>query len=193
MLDLIAEHADALLAATNVALTVNVLFMVRVHFRTKTCSVPLTSSVTMALGLAFLGLVFLSINLPVAVATVVAGSAVWAVVASQRVAYNKGNDTKARDPDAHVRPDDSRAFGAGPAFRGRSPHGRDCVHYARAGWCRHRDGTGRRGPGEEAGMGLEGAGGGAEAPEPSIPDYVHYTPPATTDVDGDSAELEEES
>ncbi len=87
MLDIIAANADALIAATQVALTANVLFMIRAHFRTKTCSVPLTSSVAMTAGLAFLGLVFLSLNLPVAVVTVLAGSAIWAAVAAQRARY----------------------------------------------------------------------------------------------------------
>jgi hypothetical protein len=87
MLNTIAANADTLIAAVQVALTANVLFMIRAHFRTKTCSVPLTSSVTMAAGLAFLGLVFFSLNLPVAVATVLAGSAIWATVAAQRIRY----------------------------------------------------------------------------------------------------------
>ena len=193
MLDFIADRADVIIAVMQAVLTAGMLPVVWHQFRAKASTVPLTTSVLTAAGLATLGVVFLSTGMFLATGTLAVGTVVWSTVAVQRVLYNRGNDTETRDPDTHVRANPSWVFGIDPVFRGRGPHGRDCVHYARAGWCWHRDGSGRRGAGQEAGVGVEGAGGGAEAPEPCVPDYVHYTPPAAADVDGDSAELEGES
>ncbi len=193
MLDFIADKADVIIAVTQAILTAGMLPVVWHQFQAKASTVPLTTSVLTAVGLATLGVVFLSTGMLLAAGTLAVGTVVWSIVAAQRVLYNRGNDTKARDPDTHVRADPGRVLGADPAFRGRGPHGRDCVHYARAGWCWHRDGSGRRGAGQEAGVGVEGAGEGAEAPEQDFHGNFSSPPPAAADVDGDSYKLEKES
>ena len=87
MLNLIANHADYIIAAIQVCLTANVLPTVWHQSRAKACSIPLVSSVPMSIGLAALGAVFLALGLYVAMATVLVGTAVWAAVALQRKAY----------------------------------------------------------------------------------------------------------
>lgn len=87
MLDPIASNADYIIAAAQVCLTADMLPTVWHQFRAKACSIPLVSSVVTSVMLAALGVVYLSLGLYVALATVLMGSAIWAVSAAQRVAY----------------------------------------------------------------------------------------------------------
>jgi len=192
MLDFIADRADLIIAGVQTALTLDMLPTIWTQFRARASTVPLTSSIPTAVGLSVLGLVFFATGLYIATATVLIGSAVWAVVAAQRVGYNRHDGSTAQTPDAdpELRVDDSRLLGASPAFRGRDPHGRDCVHYARAGWCWHRDRAPRRGQRQATGVGVDGDSQGPSAPVEEVPDLVQHTPATTHDSSVNRAELE---
>lgn len=87
MLEPIANSADYILAIGQLALTADMMPTVWHQFRTKACSIPLISSVVTSTGLAVFGVVFLALGLYFAMAAAIVGSAIWAVVAAQRVAY----------------------------------------------------------------------------------------------------------
>ncbi len=89
MLNFIADRADLIIAAVQATLTLDMLPTVWHQWRAKASTVPLTSSLPTAVGLAILGLVFFSTGLYLATGTVLVGSVMWAVVAAQRVLYNE--------------------------------------------------------------------------------------------------------
>ncbi len=90
MLDFIADRADLIIAAVQTALTLDMLPTIWTQFRARASTVPLTSSIPTAVGLAVLGLVFFATGLYIATVTVLVGSAVWAVVAAQRIVFSPG-------------------------------------------------------------------------------------------------------
>lgn len=87
MLEPIANSADYILAIGQLAITVDMMPTVWHQFRAKACSIPLISSIITTAVLAAFGVVFLALSLYFAMTGAVLGSAIWAVVAAQRVAY----------------------------------------------------------------------------------------------------------
>ena len=130
MLDFIADRADLIIAGVQTALTLDMLPTIWTQFRARACTVPLTSSIPTAVGLAVLGLVFFATGLPIATATVLVGSAMWAVVAGQRIVYNRhdGSTAQTSDADPEFRIDDSRLSSASSARRATAADGCDCTH-----------------------------------------------------------------
>ncbi|KKK66589.1 hypothetical protein LCGC14_2962600, partial [marine sediment metagenome] len=96
MLDFIADRADLIIAGVQTALTLDMLPTIWTQFRARASTVPLTSSIPTAVGLAVLGLVFFATGLYIATATVLVGSVVWAIVAGQRMVYNRHDGSTAR-------------------------------------------------------------------------------------------------
>ena len=195
MIDFIADRADFIIAGVQTALTLDMLPTIWTQFRAKASTVPLTSSVPTAMGLAVLGLVFFSMGLPIATGTVLVGSLMWTVVAVQRVVYNRndGSTIPAPDADPKLRPDHIRVRGASSV-----PHEifkKDgqycCVHFARAGWCWHDSSPPRRDQRQATGVGVDGHNEGASSALEDIPDLVHDPSTTTLDIHGDRAEMEE--
>ena len=91
MLDFFSNNADLIIAGVQITLTADMLPTVYHQFRSKACSVPLTSSIPTSVGLAILGLVFFASGMYVATSTVLLGTAVWALVAGQRKWYNRSD------------------------------------------------------------------------------------------------------
>ncbi|KKL95306.1 hypothetical protein LCGC14_1855940 [marine sediment metagenome] len=141
MLGQISANADIIIATVQAALTLDMLPVVWHQWRTRASTVPLTSSVPTAVGLAVLGLVFFSTGLFLATGTVIVGSVMWSVVAAQRVGYNKKDEstTSASNSDPELCANNSRIHDLGPIPYKFYKEGVQCccVHYARAGWCWH--------------------------------------------------------
>lgn len=197
MLDFIADRADFIIAGVQTALTLDMLPTIWSQFRARASTVPLTSSVPTAVGLAVLGLVFFSTGLFIATGTVLVGSLMWSVVAAQRVGYNRddGSTTQAPVADPELRIDDSRVSGSSPV---EPLHVRyeesecGCVHHARAGRCRHRPSPAGRSARQATGVGVDGD---SQSDAPSVEEVpsVLLDPFATThDQRGDRIKLEEE-
>jgi len=147
MLEQISANADIIIATVQTALTLDMLPTIWTQFRARASTVPLTSSVPTAVGLAVLGFVFFSMGLYIATATVIVGSAMWSVVAAQRVGYNKknGSTTSASDSDPKLRLDDSRLSGSSPVDVRYTGNECGCFSYTRDGWCRRHNCFARRG------------------------------------------------
>ncbi len=194
MLDPISSNADFIIAGVQTALTLDMLPTIWTQFRARASTVPLTSSVPTAVGLAVLGLVFFSTGLFIATGTVLVGSLMWSVVAAQRVGYNRhdGSTVSTPDADPELCPDDSGVPGSGPVnhkFPVRI--GCNCVHYTRSGWCWHRTSPPRGSAGQATGVGVDGDSQSNAPPIKEIPGLI-LDPPATThDQRGDRIELEE--
>ncbi len=194
MLDFIADRADIIIAAVQTALTLDMLPTIWTQFRARASTVPLTSSVPTTVGLAVLGLVFFATGLYIATATVLVGSVAWAVVAAQRVRYNRhdGSTSSTPDADPELRSDDSGLPGSGPvSFKFPvKVGGCDCIHHTRAGWCWHRNRPPRRSQRQATGVGVDGDSQGASSPVEEVPNLL-LDPPTTTHNSGlVGAELE---
>ncbi len=192
MLDFIADRADIIIAGVQTALTLDMLPTIWTQFRARASTVPLTSSIPTAVGLSVLGLVFFATGLYIATVTVLIGSAVWAVVAGQRIGYSRhdGSTSSTPDADSELRSDLSWLSGAGFTRRATATDGHSCVHYARAGWCWHRDRAPRRSQRQATGVGVGGDSQGASPSVKKVPDLVQHTPPAAHDQRYDRIELE---
>ena len=192
MLDFISDRADLIIAGVQTALTLDMLPTIWTQFRARACTVPLTSSIPTAVGLSVLGLVFFATGLYIATATVLVGSAVWTVVAGQRIGYSRhdGSTSSTPDADPKLRSDDSGLPSAGSARRATAADGHSCLHYVRAGWCGHRNRAPRRSSRQATGVGVDGDSQGASSSVKEIPDLVQYTPATTHDQRGDLIELE---
>ena len=194
MLDFIADRADLIIAGVQTALTLDMLPTIWSQFRARASTVPLTSSVPTAVGLAVLGLVFFSTGLFIATGTVLVGSLMWTIVAAQRVGYNRDDGSTVSTPDAdpELRPDDSRVPRVDPARFRHTGIGCDCVHFTRAGWCWHDTSPPGRSERQATGVGVAGHNEGASSALEDIPDLVHDPSATTLDIDGDRTEVEEE-
>ncbi len=192
MFAFIADRADFIIAGVQTALTLDMLPTIWTQFRARASTVPLTSSIPTAVGLSVLGLVFFATGLYIATATVLIGSVVWAIVAGQRMVYNRDDGSTSSTPDAdpEFRSDDSRLFGSSPAFRATAADGHSCRHYVRAGWCWHRNRAPRRSSRQATGVGVDGDSQGASSSVKKVPDLVQYAPPAALDSSGNRARLE---
>ena len=192
MLDSIANNADLIIAGVQTALTLDMLPTIWTQFRARASTVPLTSSIPTAVGLSVLGLVFFATGLYIATATVLIGSAVWAVVAGQRIGYSRhdGSATQTPDADPELRADDSRLSGSGTTRRGTAANGHSCLHYVRAGWCGHRNRAPRRSSRQATGVGMGGDSQSTSSSIEEVPDLVQHTPATTHNQRGDCIELE---
>lgn len=139
MLEQISANADIIIATVQAALTLDMLPTIWTQFRARTSTVPLTSSMPTAIGLAVLGLVFFSTGLYIATATVIVGSAMWAIVAGQRIGYNRydGSTTSASDSDPELRFDDSRLSSLSPVDVRYTKSGCNCCFNAWVSWRGH--------------------------------------------------------
>lgn len=88
MLEEISANADIIIAGVQTTLTLDMLPTIWTQFRARASTVPLTSSLPTAVGLVVLGLVFFSTGLFIATGTVIVGSAMWSIVAAQRIVYS---------------------------------------------------------------------------------------------------------
>ena len=193
MLEQISDNADIIIAAVQTALTLDMLPTIWHQWRARASTVPLTSSVPTAVGLAVLALVFFSTGLYLATATVIVGSAMWSVVAGQRIGYNKkdGSTTSTPDADPELRLNDSRLSGPSPVDVRYTGGECGCVFNAWAGrcWCDHCVAGGSQG--QETGVGLAGGSQGASTADKKISDLIQYTSATTHDCYGDRIKLEE--
>ena len=196
MIEFIADRADFIIAGVQTALTLDMLPTIWSQFRARASTVPLTSSVPTAVGLAVLGLVFFSTGLFIATGTVLVGSMMWTVVAAQRVGYNRDDGSASPTPDAdpQLRTDHTRVRGVGsqPYEIFKKDGQYCCVHFARVGWCWHDSSPPRRDERQATGVGLAGHNEGASSALEDIPNLVHDPSAATLDIDGDRTEVEEE-
>ena len=193
MLDFIANHADIIIAAVQTALTLDMLPTIWTQFRARASTVPLTSSVPTAIGLAVLGLVFFSTGLYLAATTVVVGSVMWSIVAGQRIGYNRndGSTTSASDSDPEPSSDRPWLLGADPVLHGFREDGHSCVHHAKFGWCWHRDSSTGRSQGQGVGMGLDGDSQSASTADEKISDLIYDSFAPASDSNLFGADLEE--
>ncbi len=90
MLDFLLPFADLGLMMVSIVFTVSLVPTVSSQFKTKVCSVPLTSSVVTSLGLVAIVLFEVSLGLHIAAVAGLISAAMWAVVAAQRVLYGGG-------------------------------------------------------------------------------------------------------
>ncbi len=192
MLEQISNNADIIIASVQTALTLDMLPTIWTQFRARASTVPLTSSVPTAVGLAVLGLVFFSTGLFIATGTVLVGSAMWSIVAAQRVVYNRydGSATSTSDSDPELRSDDSRLHGSSSIGFRYTGGGCGCFYYARAGWCWHFSGPPGRSQRQATGVGVDGDSESDASPVKEVPDLVQHPSTATYDISGDRAELE---
>lgn len=193
MVDFIADRADFIIAGVQTALTLDMLPTIWTQFRARASTVPLTSSIPTSVGLAVLGLVFFATGLYIATGTVLIGSVMWAVVAAQRVGYNRddGSASEAPDADPVLRFDDSGLSGSGPVDFRHERGGCDCVHHARAGWCWHRTSSPRGSERQATGVGVDRDSQGASPALEDIPNILLDSSTTTLDIDGDRTEVEE--
>ena len=91
MLNIVANNADFIMAAAQAALAADMVPTVWHQFRSKTCSIPLISSIITTTMLVTVSVTLFSVGLPVS--SVFAGlcAAVWALTAVQRVRYGRRN------------------------------------------------------------------------------------------------------
>ncbi len=193
MLDFIADRADLIIAGVQTALTLDMLPIVWHQFRAKASTVPLLSSVPTAVGLAVLSLVFFSTDLYLAAGTVAVGSAMWAIVAGQRIGYNRHDESTIQAPksDAELRFDDSGLCGFSLVDIRYEGGECGCVHAVRAGWCRHHNGAPGGGSGQRGEVGLEGNFTVTATSVENIPYLGFDAPTSDGDLSADSAKLEE--
>ena len=90
MLDVIANLADPLIAATGIVFNLSLLPTLFKQRRERTCSIPLPTSVSTTACLVTMGLVFLSLGLLFSFAMTAINATLWGLLAAQRWIYKEG-------------------------------------------------------------------------------------------------------
>ncbi len=192
MLEQISANADIIIASVQTALTLDMLPTIWTQFRARASTVPLTSSVPTAVGLAVLGLVFFSTGLFIATGTVIVGSAMWSIVAGQRIGYNKKDESasKTSSPNSELCFDDSRLSGSSPVGIRYTGGECGCVFNAWAGrcWCDYCVAGGSQG--QAIGMGLDGNSQSASTADEKISNLIYDAPAPASNGGLVGAELE---
>ncbi len=92
MLDVIAAHADPILAVVSVVFAMSMLPTLWAQYKARQSSVPLPSSIMTFAGLAVIVVVYASLGLWYAAATATATATCWVIIAAQRFVYGEGED-----------------------------------------------------------------------------------------------------
>ncbi|KKK96949.1 hypothetical protein LCGC14_2657640 [marine sediment metagenome] len=90
MLGFLTPYADVGLMLVSLEFIASLAPTVWSQFKSKTCSVPLMSSVGTTLGLVVIVLFEVSLGLHFAAAAGLASAVLWSIVAAQRVLYGGG-------------------------------------------------------------------------------------------------------
>lgn len=90
MLDVIASHADLILAVVSVVFAVSMLPTLWAQYQARGSSVPMSSSILTFTGLTVIVIVYAALGLWYAAATSTVTATCWAIIAAQRFVYGEG-------------------------------------------------------------------------------------------------------
>lgn len=103
MFDFLVKYADLIYASMQLILTLSVMPTIINQFRCHICSVPLSTSVIMVIGLSVISAVLLSTNFPLASITAAGGAVLWAIIGIQRLFYNRKKNEKRKTHNTNTK------------------------------------------------------------------------------------------